>query len=255
MLGQEVMRAGFEAEYDMIGKTHGQLDIRNTDHIEQVLKKEKPIALINCAGIVKGKQLPDMEFYEVNSVAPIMMAQICEKCDVDMVQISTDCVFKGDAGPYSECSKITADDTYGMSKALGELNNEQLTIRCSFIGQEGGLLKWLTGQQGNIPGFINFKWNGLVVHRIAQEIIYLLSIETKGLIHIYGHDTTKYDVLKAANEVFELGLNIIPTDVPIIDHRLVTNRKEYNLAKSGIPDIKKQLEELKDAHSCNSCRA
>lgn len=242
MLGYSVMCAGEVAGHFIMPLNHDDADIRDYTTMRNLVKDNKPDALINCAGITPEKHKDGNDYYDVNSVGPRLLANLCSVHDVHMVHISTDCVFSGLSGaPYTESSREFSKDDYGKSKLIGELDNNHLTIRCSFIGLDGGLLKWLLNQEGNVPGFVNVHWNGMSVKKAAEEIIYQASIETKGLLHIYGQDTTKYKVLHAANEVFGLGLNIIASEEPKIDRRLRTNRKEFTMA---LPSIREQLEEL-----------
>jgi len=246
MLGQAVMQTGAACGWNMVGKTHKELDITDHRKVAEELLREKPDALINCAGIVKSRQVDGDMFYKVNSLAPLMMADLCTNNHIDMVQISTDCVFRGNAGPYDESSSIDANDTYGMSKALGELDNKHLTIRTSFVGFGNyGLLNWLIHQEGRVPGYKNCKWNGLVVNELAEEIIFLVAINAKGLIHVHGQDVTKYDILEIANRVLGLGLTIVPVDEPVEDRRLRSIRADNN---TEFPSFENQMIELLDEY-------
>ena len=79
--------------------------------------------------------------------------------EAKIIHISTDCVFSGNKGSYTERDFCDADDTYGRSKALGEIfSDKHLTLRTSIIGPEikaagEGLFHWFMNQNGKINGF------------------------------------------------------------------------------------------------------
>ena len=75
-----------------------------------------------------------------------------------MIHLSSDCVFSGEKGFYSEKDNPDPTDIYGKSKLLGELNNKNIiTIRKSVIGHEldskKGLLEWFLNQEGSVEGY------------------------------------------------------------------------------------------------------
>lgn len=241
MLAQAILKSGKEAGFKMVSRVHSSLDITSVVQIEHELKETKPDIVINCAGIVKYRDFPDDEYYRVNALAPFQMSKICSQREVKMVQISTDCVFSGDTGLYNEYDVSDANDVYGKSKYLGEVTSDRhLTIRCSFIGLgKRGILAWLMQQKDKVKGYKNCKWNGLTADVLAGEILYLANIDAKGLIHVFGQDTNKYDLLESANKVFKLGLKVEPVYEPVIDRRLRTIRNGY-LSKQ--PHISEQIE-------------
>ena len=80
------------------------------------------------------------------------MARISNKHNAKLIHISTDCVFSGSKGLYDENSDKDANDFYGKTKSLGELNDmNNLTLRTSTIGHEAftsfGLLNWFLDQK------------------------------------------------------------------------------------------------------------
>jgi len=243
MLGKEIVNKGRGVGISMVAKSHEELDITDMGTVESVLSGEKPDILINCAGIVRGRSDNNSKtFYAVNGEGPAKLAALCDHHGIKMVQSSTDCVFNGDK-PHVESDKPNALDIYGKSKIQGEIDRPpHLTTRCSFIGfGKRGLLSWLTSQEGEVYGYVNSLWNGLTVSYAAQNIIDFAIKDVTGIVHLFGKDTTKYDILMAANEAFKLGLNIIPINKPVEDHRLRTE-KRYHIV---VPTIEVQIDELR----------
>lgn len=252
MLGSELVRVAQQFNIDVIGLDHKDLDITDKKAVNSALYGYEPEIVVNCAGIVKGREETDPELYHiVNTQGAQMLAALCSQYDVKMIQISTDCVFDG-ACPYNENDTTNASDIYGQSKALGEVGGKHLTLRMSFIGLgHRGLVSWLIKQEGNVEGYINSKWNGITVNYAAKNIIIAIIKNLSGIVHICGHDTTKYEVLCILNNALELGLDIVPVDYPVIDRRL---RSVYGY-NFDTPPIKRQIKEMASDYCCNPCGA
>lgn len=240
MLGSEMVKVTHGLRNHVIPMAHADLNIADYSKVKSALEKHSPDMVINSAGIVKGRIADDELFYLVNGEAPVKIAQICDDLNIKFIQVSTNCVFKGDRIHY-EADKLDANDVYGKSKAAGEVRGKHLTIRCSFIGiGKYGLLSWLMQQKGKVDGYKNVLWNGMVARYMAQNIFDLAAKDVRGIVHVFGQNSTKYDVLASANKHFNLGLDVIPVDEPIEDCRLgtLTNYHYY------VPPIEEQIKEL-----------
>src|SRR5690606_24943808 len=113
-----------------------------------------------------------------------------EELGSKLIHISTDCVFSGNRGAYTEDDFCDANDTYGRSKALGELNNDRdLTIRTSIIGPElktngEGLLHWFLNQSTPVNGFTEAYWGGVTTLELAKAIKTALMSDLKGIVNL-----------------------------------------------------------------------
>ena len=144
------------------------VDVTNLAEVEKVVFQQKPDIILNCIGVlIKGaKEHPDNAIL-LNAYFPNYLKKMADKVNGKLIHISTDCVFSGEKGFYSEEDFRDADDVYGRSKALGEISNEKdLTIRTSIIGPElktagEGLFHWFMCQKGHINGFTEAYWGGL----------------------------------------------------------------------------------------------
>lgn len=241
MLGREIVSEAIERKWQVYPKSHHDLDITDKVMVNQVVEKVHPDVIVNCAGIVKGRDVSDSIYTDVNAIAPCDIANICDAHGIKMVQISTDCVFEG-KGLNVESDIPNARDIYGRSKRLGECSyGRHLTVRCSFVGIGcRGLLAWLWQQTGIIPGYAGVKWNGLTAPYAARGILDLIHYDAAGIVHIFGEDTTKYDLLCLANEIGQMGKNIEAVSSPVEDRRLRTER----LYPTQMPPMAKQLTEL-----------
>ena len=119
----------------------------------------RPTIVINAIGLIK--QLPSshdsINAITINSLFPHQLASLCAATGSRLVHISTDCVFSGEKGNYSEDDPSDAKDLYGRSKYLGEVDSGNcITLRTSIIGRElktkVGLLEWFLSTREAIQG-------------------------------------------------------------------------------------------------------
>ena len=196
-------------------------NILNTTDLRRNIKALMPDVIINCIGQtnkISGKNLDNIENYiNINSLFPFRLKEICDEIQSRLIHFSSDCVFSGEKGFYSERDNPDPPDIYGKSKLLGEIDDENIiTIRKSVIGHEldsrKGLLEWFLNQEGSVEGYKEAIFSGLTVLELARIIdMYILPNKNlKGIIHISGEPISKYDLLKIiANQYNKLN-EIVP---------------------------------------------
>lgn len=220
---------------DTIGATHQDIDITQQYRLRKFINQIRPDVIINCAGIVRQSTVPISYRYFVNSKGPHYIAQLCDELDIRMIQVSTDCVFDGKRGYYSESDTAEPMDMYGSTKLRGEVTKKpHLTVRSSFIGlpdpKERGLASWLVSQrEKTVNGHNKVWWNGVTVDYLASILVDIAYSQITGLRHIYGETVTKCQVLEILNSVYDLGCKIIPVDEPNKDMTLTTNFNDIPL--------------------------
>lgn len=190
-------------------------------------KIHKADFIINCIGIIKplAQQDPKLTFF-INGALPHILSRIFRD---KLIHITTDCVFDGlSEAPYSELSLPTPVDIYGLSKNIGEPIKHSLTLRSSFIGPEINtgyqLLEWTKRQKNKtVQGFTNHMWNGLTTRQLAVSLHKLMQMTNRpksGIFHLFSSQISKFEILKALNEKYELNMEVIPTTSVPIDRRL-----------------------------------
>jgi len=194
-------------------------DFTNFQNLKKIILKLEPKYIINCIGVTKfNKSINNKtETKKININLPIFLSNLCLMRKIYFVHISTDCVFSGLKGNYTENSKKDAKDLYGLSKSKSEVKNKfSVTIRTSFIGPElktkKSLLNWFLSQKRSVRGFKNAFFSGLTSLELAK-IIYVYFIKTTFLynkiIHIGGKKISKYDLLKTISRIFNKKIKII----------------------------------------------
>ncbi len=154
-------------------------DIKNFRQLREICLASNAKFIINCIGIVKQSKYASnyLESITVNSLLPHILNEICEEMNAKLIHISTDCVFDGTKGNYTEDDLSDAYDLYGKSKFLGEVNyGKTMTLRTSIIGNEitnntHGLIDWFLVQNGVINGYKQAVFSGVTTFELTKIIL------------------------------------------------------------------------------------
>lgn len=216
------LKAAYATDFFDRYKIIDNIDVRQTDLVESTIRSVAPDVVLNCAGITKRKinEKNLAEAIEVNSCFPHRLAELSLHLNFRLIHFSTDCVFNGKEGNYTENSLTTAEDVYGRTKALGEVLHCQncLTLRSSFIGQElfdkTELLDWFLKQKGKkINGFTKTLYSGVSTVFMAKVVTRLI-IDFPLLNGLYQlapeKPVSKFDLLSIAKEKFGVDVEIVP---------------------------------------------
>ncbi len=245
-------------KYEIINSSHHNkafhdsvlLDVTNKSKLESFILKIEPDIIVNCIGIlIKGSKDDSTNAIYLNSYLPHQLEKVLFSYGGKLIHISTDCVFTGNKGNYIETDNKDARDTYGLSKALGEVdNNHDLTIRTSIIGPElknngEGLFHWFLNQSGNVNGFTKMIWGGVTTLELAKVIDATIEQNITGLIHITnGQPITKHELILLLNDIWKNGdLKIIPMDGKIVDKSLKSIRIDLNYSYKSYRDMLTEL--------------
>jgi len=224
------------------------VNVTDKDAVAKVVREQQPNIILNCVGIlIKGsKEHPDNAIY-INAYFPHQLKAVADEIGAKLIHISTDCVFSGKKGNYTEDDFRDADDVYGRSKALGEVfNDKDLTLRTSIIGPElkrngEGLFHWFMNQTDSVNGFQTAIWGGVTTLELAKAIDAAIQQEKVGLIQLSnGIGISKYDLLHLFKEIWNKGIEILPYNGNGIDKSITrSTRFDYE-----VPSYKQMLIEL-----------
>lgn len=231
-----------------------ELDIEKGVHkIDLILGMELPNVIINCIGLLvkQCEQSPERAIF-INSYFPHYLEKVTTDTGIRVIHLSTDCIFSGKKGNYSETDIKDGEGWYAQSKALGEMiNNKDLTIRMSIIGDELkpdgiGLFDWFIKQKGEVRGFSKCYWNGISTLELAKQIDRILDTNLTGLYQLApDFKIDKYNLLLAIKRIWNKeDVTILEDDSLVLDKTLVNGRiNEYD---PQIPEYETQLQELRD---------
>lgn len=249
--GYDVYGTFREKEEKNLEANEFYLDAFDKEKLEEILKKVKPDFVINCIGILNqfAENNPDIAIY-VNGYFPHYLDRLSEKYGYKLIHITTDCVFSGKKGNYTEDDFRDADSYYGRSKAIGEVNNNRtLTFRTSIIGpdinKDGiGLFNWFMKQEGKIRGYSNVFWSGVTTLELAKAIEASFSQNVSGLIHLVNNEKiSKYNLLKLFSKYMNKDIEIEKYEDYFSDKSLIRTKEEFNYK---IPKYEKMIEELSE---------
>lgn len=223
---------------DSYFKSTYQLDVTRFNELLEILQNGKYYYVINCIGVLNqfAERRPDQAIL-LNSYLPQWLSIQGKKLGFKLIHISTDCVFSGEKGAYTEQDFHDGVGFYAKSKALGEIDNDRdLTIRTSIIGPELkngiGLFHWFMSQNKAIQGYTKARWSGVTTVELARFIVDSLNKELTGLIHLTNNEAiSKYDLLSIINEKFRgEAIRIDPVEGKIVDKSLVNTRNDFTYA-------------------------
>ena len=209
------------------------IDVENIDSLLRLFDEVQPDVVINCVGLVK--QLSDVNnplvALPINSLFPHRLAHICAISNARLVHMSTDCVFTGSKGMYTEQDVTDAQDLYGVSKRLGEVDYPNaITLRTSIIGHElngnRGLIDWFLSQEGTVRGFNRAIFSGLPTIEIGCLIrdYVIPNPDLTGVYHVSAEPISKYDLLSLVAEIYGKDIQIMQDNEFKIDRSLDSSR-------------------------------
>lgn len=222
LLGSNVATEAADRGVDVAGTYHStrpsfempldQLDIRDTDTVQELIDTHGPDAIVNCAAMTDVddcEENPEMA-REVNGRAPGQVAELCNDRGIAFVHVSTDYVFDGRGDrPYDESAATGPIQVYGESKLQGEhavqdTHDSALVPRLSFVwgihrasNELTGFPAWVRGRllDGEpTPLFTDQNVTPSRAGAAAATILDLLALEHDGLFHIAAQSCiTPYD--------------------------------------------------------------
>lgn len=217
MLGSRVIEAARMKGHEVVATDHWTCPIDDLGCVVRTAKGEKPDAIINCAGKLPGA--PATEMILANALAPHLLAWT----GIPMVHMSTDCVFSGqDSSPRCANDRPDPTDLYGRTKLAGEVEaSHVLNVRGSFVGPEGGFLKWLLAAKGDVEAWEYARWNGTTADIMAVNLVELAEGSRTGVVHLASSKpVTKAWMVQMFVDVLGLPVKVKVKQLPFIDRYL-----------------------------------
>ena len=227
-------------------------DAFDTKVLKQMLIDDEFDAVINCIGILNeaAEEKKSAAVY-LNSYLPHLIADMLKDKKTKLIQMSTDCVFAGNGGPYYEDSLRDGKTFYDRTKALGEVEDDKnLTFRNSIVGPDMnpngiGLFNWFMKQKGTIQGFSGAIWTGVTTLTLAKAIEQAIKENLTGLYNLVNNmSISKYDLLNLFNKYFKNdSITIEKNDNIKMDKSLRCTRNDFSFK---VPDYEQMVIEMKE---------
>jgi len=228
------------------------MDVSDFCKLKYLIRDSKADVVINCIGLLNKNAEDNIDqAILLNSYFPHFLETITKNTNTKVIHISTDCVFSGNKGGYSETDSKDGKGFYAQSKALGEIvNQKDLTIRTSIIGpelnQNGiGLFHWFMNQKESINGYSNAFWTGVTTVELMKAVKSAIEQDIVGLYHlVYSDKISKYNLVKLFAKSFERkGLYIYANDSYKVDKSLINTRTDF---KYSVPNYEEMILEMKN---------
>lgn len=220
--------------------------------LKQVVESNKYDTIINCVGLLNQfAENNHSQAVALNSYLPHFLAEITEGTETQVIHMSTDCVFSGKRGSYTEDDFPDGETFYDRSKALGELNDSKnVTLRNSIVGPDIksngiGLLNWFMQQNGTLNGFTKAIWTGQTTLQLAKTMEVVAKERAVGLYNMVPSTSiNKFDLLCLFNKYLRNNsLTINPVDGVCADKSLIRTRFDFTYI---IPDYETMIAEIAD---------
>lgn len=206
------------------------VDVTDFNALEATLSALRPDYVVNCVGVIKQRTeaISPIPSITINSLLPHKLAQMAARWGGRIIHFSTDCVFSGKRGWYTEEDPSDAEDLYGRSKFLGEVVvANALTLRTSIIGRElvehRSLLDWFLAQNHKtVHGYRRVIYSGVTTNYLAELVASIIQEqpELNGLYQVTTEPISKYDLLCRLREAYGLDVWIEPDDLVVSDRSM-----------------------------------
>ncbi|BFU42436.1 dTDP-4-dehydrorhamnose reductase family protein [Krasilnikovia sp. MM14-A1004] len=229
------------------------VDATNFKSVRRVIWRTQPDIVVNCIGVIKqDPRVGDsVTTVAVNSLFPHLLARECAERGVRLVHVSTDCVFSGVQGDYSEDSVPDPVDFYGRSKLLGEVPAPALVLRTSIIGHElrgnRSLIDWFLKASGTVRGFTRAIYTGVTTFEFARLLADVVIPDERltGLLHVASDKISKYDLLGLVAKEYDWQGSIVPSEDVVCDRSMRADRF-FELTGYRAPDWPTMIREMRE---------
>jgi len=261
MLGSAMLRILPGSEHTVVGtiRSEGQRslfpaaigsrlivtpDLTELGKLRDLLYEVDASVVVNCLSPSRAalRANDPVALIPICALLPHQLAALCEETGGRLVHISTDGVFSGKKGAYSEEDVPDPTDVYGLAKLLGEPRGaNNITLRTSMIGHElrncGGLLEWFLAQNERCNCFARAVFSGLptvVLAQIVRDHV-LPRPDLSGVYHVAAQPISKCDLLRLIADTYNKQIEIIEDERQSIDRSL--NAEKFRRATGYVsPD-------------------
>ncbi|MCH2541260.1 MAG: sugar nucleotide-binding protein [Alphaproteobacteria bacterium] len=193
LFGSVFLKKNKKIKKQILAPSSSRLDITKKKEISQYLNKYMPKLIIHAAALVgiadceKNKLLCK----RINIEGTRNICSYAKKNNIRFIYISTDYVFDGKKGNYSENDKPNPKSIYGKSKLSAEnivkSLNDYLIIRTSFFSRK----KWKYKE-----AFVDQYTSRIQIEELISKINKIIFTKFSGLIHIAGKRQSLYNIAR-----------------------------------------------------------
>jgi len=270
-LGREVVGICHRNLLSIPGTRIHRVDLTDRQAVRAFFAGLRPESIVHCAaatGVDWCEDHPE-QAEQVNVQASSFLAEIAQELNARFVYISTDSVFDGKRGNYSETDQPAPLSVYAKSKWRGEQevlrrHSSPLIVRVTIYGWNAqpkqSFAEWVLDEIGagkQVCGFADVYFCPMLANDVAEMLLTMLDRGLSGIYHVVSSERiSKYDFAKRVAMTFDLGMDCV-APMSILDAKLRAPRPvdpSLNTAKIGaalgrpMPDINSGLRRFWELH-------
>jgi dTDP-4-dehydrorhamnose reductase len=237
------------------------LDLRDHESIAQCIRDVRPSVILHTAAISGHETCahdPEQAF-AVNVVASGAIAEAATDVGARVIYISTDAVFSGARGNYSEADEPEPFSYYGETKLAGEravleAGSRHLVLRTNFFGWSSSghrsVLEFFVnslraGQK--VKGYPDFVVTSMYVQSLVQTIWALADAHVLGVVHVASTDAvSKHDFGVTVARVFGLDENLISPEHSDVGSHATSRSRDISLDTSLLASLLGRVPEAQE---------
>ena len=219
-LGKSLSSVSPEAISYSHSSDNRKADITNFERLKEIFQSEKPEIVINASAFtnVDACESEKERAFAVNSLGVMNIASLCREYSSKFIHFSTDYVFRGDKGQYSEDSVPDAINYYGFSKSIGDAYAlsapSSLVIRTSGVygyGKNFPRFVYDSLNAGKTVNVIEGYYSPITSELLARSVKYLIEHDKKisGILNIAGERISRFDLAKTIATTFNFDSDLI----------------------------------------------
>ena len=228
LLGASVLLQARDAGREVAGLCHSHslhvpgvssfnADLTDSVTAQALIAKLRPTAIIHCAAATAVDWCEDhpIETERINAESAGFLAGVARELGARFVYISTDSVFDGARGNYSEGDLPCPLNVYASSKLNGERaalrkNPDALVVRVNIYGwnaqEKQSLAEWILGRllaRMEVPGFTDVIFSPLLVNDLADALLRMVDLQLSGTYHVTGSQAiSKFEFARMLARIF-----------------------------------------------------
>jgi|SRR5690606_13583661 len=196
------------------GYLYLDLDILNEQQLQDTIAEHRPDVVINTAAMtnVDACEQDPEGCRKLNVDAVASLISLCEKYDIQLIHLSTDFIFDGKEGPYTEDAHPHPLSLYGQSKWDAEILIQQSGCRWAILRtilvygivadmSRSNIVLWAKGalEKGQPLNVVNDQWRTpTLAEDLARACLLAARQRAEGIFHISGKDLLAIHELVAA---------------------------------------------------------
>jgi len=200
LLGRYFCQSNSKKDHELLEYTrdlYPESDFLNSKSIIEIIKKEKPNAVLNCVAVTSFEDCEQNydSAYQVNVKTPSDISIYCQNNDIKFIHISTDHYFGGkEKLAHTEEDEVNLMNNYATTKHEGEQlvlkNNSSIVLRTSMIGrtlEERTCLDWILNAMKtnlNVSLYEDAYTSFIHCKQLSRIIYKLLSLNATGLFNV-----------------------------------------------------------------------